>query len=29
LFAMVLPNNYYTCTVTAGTPGLISWVEYT
>ena len=29
LFFMVLPNNYYECVVSAGTPTLTSWVEYT
>jgi hypothetical protein len=29
LFFMVLNGNYYECSVTAGTPTLVSWVEYT
>jgi len=28
LFFMVLLNNFYNCSVTAGSPTLISWVEY-
>jgi hypothetical protein len=29
LFFLVLPNYNYLCSVTAGTPTLVSWVEYT
>jgi hypothetical protein len=29
LFFMVLANNYYQCSIIAGTPTLVSWVEYT
>jgi hypothetical protein len=29
LFFMVLPNNFYNCSVSAGSPTLVSWVEYT
>jgi len=28
LFFMVLPNYYYECQVSAGTPNLVVWVEY-
>jgi hypothetical protein len=28
LFFMVLPGNNFLCSVTAGTPTLVSWVEY-
>jgi len=28
IFIMVLPGNYYECSITGGTPSLVSWVEY-
>jgi len=28
IFFLVLPGNYYACSITGGTPPLVSWVEY-